>query len=318
MEKIVVKIGGKHHKYCLSNTDQNAKVSLGRAFSNDIIIEDPHIGSCQLSIAVSPDEAYQWRLSNIDTTNPVLVNKVALGTPDIDLKSGDKITIGRTEVVFYAENHPVPEARAFSLANWLHSHKFSPLFACLMLLTLFGITLGVNFLETSSELEWGKLSATAIIPLLLVFIWASGWSLTGRFLKNDSYFFSHLFFTALLFCLLILSEEFPAYIDYMFSSPLSGEIINWLIITLIFGLLISFNLALVTFSPRTLKKGLISSACIFGVISSLMYLYQDDYQNVPAHTSTIKPSYIPTLSPVSADKFISNYAELFKTLGVKN
>ncbi|MDH5611847.1 MAG: FHA domain-containing protein [Gammaproteobacteria bacterium] len=313
METLILKIGDSYNKYYL-DSDGVSGLSLGRAFSNDIIITDPFVGEFQLRVDLSPGSEYDWHIEITDRTNPVFLNGKNIESKSVDLRSGDKLTTGRTSIVFYTENHAVPVTREFSIANWLHNHKFKPYIAILMLLVLFGSTMLASYLETATELDWGSLSSVAWGYLILAFIWASGWSLAGRLLKGDYYFSSHLFFTSICLILLLLLNDFGSYIDYMFSSTMAGEIVDGIVIVLLNGLLIGFNLSLATHSSRTFRKGILVSVCIVATIASMVYMRQEEYSNRPSHSVTIKPSFIPKASSVSIEQFISDYDEMFEKL----
>lgn len=314
METLILKIGDSYNKYDL-DCEGAPGLSLGRAFSNDIIITDPYVGKFQLRVSLSPSSEFDWHIEITDQTNPIFLNGRDIESEGVDLRSGDKLTTGRTSIVFYAEDHAVPVTREFSIANWLHNHKFKPYIAILMLLVLFGSAMLASYLETATELDWGNLSSVAWVYLIVAFIWASGWSLAGRLLKGDYYLSSHLFFTSIcLILLLLLLNDLGSYIDYMFSSTMAGEIVDWIVIVLLGGLLISFNLSLVTHSSRTFRRGLLVSAGIVATLASMAYMNQKEYSNAPSHSITIKPSFILKASSVSVDQFIGDYDEMFEKL----
>jgi hypothetical protein len=313
MEALILKIGDEYTKYYL-DSDGAAGLSLGRAFTNDIIITDPYVGESQLRVGLSSDSEYDWHIEITDQTNPVFLNGKDVGSAGVDLRSGDQLTTGRTSIAFYTEDHAVPATREFSFTNWLHNHKFRPYIAILMLLVLFGSTMLAAYLETSTVPDWSEISAVANGYLLLAFFWASGWALAGRLLKGDYYFSSHLFFTSICLLLLLVLDSLGSYIDYIFSSLLAGEIVDWIVIVLIGGLLIGFNLSLVTHSSRTFMKGVLVSTCLVGIIASMVYMSEEDYSSTPSHSVTIKPSFIPRASSVSIDQFIDDYDEMFDKL----
>lgn len=314
MEALILKIGDSYNKYYLDN-DGAAVLCIGRAFTNDIIITDPYVGEFQLRVSCIPDsDEYDWHIEITDQTNPVFLNGKDVESMGVDLRSGDQVTTGRTSIVFYSEGHGVPATREFSFTNWLHNHKFKPYIAILMLLVLFGSTMLTSYLETTSMPDWSEISAVANGYLFLAFLWASVWALVGRLLKGNYYFSSHLFFTSICLFLLLVLGSLGSYIDYIFSSPLAGEIVDWIVIVMLGGLLIGLNLSLVTHSSRTFSKGMIVSACFVGTITSIVYMYQDEYSSTPSHSITIKPSFIPKASPVSIDQFIEGYDEMFDKL----
>ena len=317
MATVIIKVGDSLHKYPATNVDRAIPVvTIGRAFSNDVILTDPYIGPSQLEIHNTNNNDYDWHVRITDTTNPVFLNNKIIETADFDISSGDEIAIGRTNITIFSGEHEVAETREFSFTNWLHNHKFQPLIASTMFLFLLGITLLMGYLELSTELLWTNLSAVVIVVAVVAFLWASGWALVGHLFKGNAHFFSHLFFTSISFILFLITADMASYVDYMFNSLLAGEIVDWLIVILLSGLLFGFNLALVTYSPGAFRNGLIVSICIWGVVLALDYLYQDSYSNQPEHSVTIKPSYIPTSSPVSIEAYIEGYDELFDELAV--
>lgn len=313
MEALILKIGDSYNKYYLDSNGAPG-LSLGRAFSNDIIISDPYVGEFQLRVGLSPGSEYDWHIEITDQTNSNFLNGRNIESEGVDLRSGDTLTTGRTSIIFYTEDHAVPVTREFSITNWLHNHKFKPYIAILMLLVLFGSTMLAAYLETANETDWGSLSSIASGYLILAFIWASGWSLAGRLLKGDYYLSSHLFFTSICLFLLLLLDGLGSYIDYMFSSTMAGEIVDWIVTVLLGGLLIGFNLSMVTHSSRTFRKGMLVSACVVATIASMVYMSQEEYSNTPSHSVTIKPSFIPKASSVSIDQFIGDYDEMFEKL----
>ena len=177
MESVIVKIGDVYHKHYLSDADDIATITIGRAFSSDIILADPYVGPSQLELHRSSDTDYDWHVCNVDDTNPIFLNNKIIETPEFDFRSGDEITIGRTSMIIYTEDHAIPETREFSFTNWLHNHKFKPLIASMMLMLLIVISLWMSYLEISTALVWADLTIVAIIFFALAVVWASGWLL---------------------------------------------------------------------------------------------------------------------------------------------
>ncbi len=315
MDAVIIKVGDAYTKYHF-DSDKSSGLTLGRAFSNDIIVNDPYIDESLLSIAPASDESYHWHIKIIDHTNPVFLNKKNVESRDVNLRSGDVITIGRTNIVFFSEGHNVPATREFSYTNWLHNHKFKPYITLLLLSVLFITSVLMSYLEISTKPDWGLIYYASITFVVFALLWASGWSLAGRVLKGHAYFSSHLFFTSFCFILMLLVADLGSYVDYIFSSPLSGNIINWLVAFVLGGLLIGLNLSLVSNSPRVARNGMMLSACITGAIAIMVYINQPEYSNKPAHSVTIKPAFIPTTSPVSLDIYISDYDEMFDRLSL--
>jgi ribosome-associated protein YbcJ (S4-like RNA binding protein) len=313
MAALILKIGDKYSKHYFAGDDVSG-LSLGRAFTNDIIIDDPYVGETQLQITASTKDGFDWNATITDHTNPVFVNKNILERRDVDLRSGDVISVGRTSIAFYNEAHAVPATREFSFTNWLQNHKFKPYISLLCLVILFGVAILLGYLGTSSKPNWGDLSYAAYGTVITALLWAAGWSLAGRLLKGESYFFSQLFFTSLCLALILSVSNLGDYVDYIFASQIAGKVVDWFTGLALGGLLLGLNLTLVSNSPRIIRKGVLINACIAGAVAFMVYLGQPDYSNRPSHSITIKPSFIPTISAISIGQYITSYNELFSSL----
>ena len=314
MSSIIVKAGDVIHKHHFTDSHADRSLTIGRAYSNDVILTDPYVGPLQLKLLPADSEDGGWRVCNGDETNPVFLNNRIVEDREFNARSGDELTVGRTNVTIYAEDHEVPETREFSITNWLHNHKSKPLITSAMLLLLVAVTLWASYVELSSEPDFGVLSINAIAVVVFALLWAAIWSSAGHLLKRSHYFSSHLFFTALCLFLFALTDNIYSYIDYVFSNAQAGVITQWIISILLWGLLIGFNLALVTYSSRAFRNGLVASVCVLGTYGAVLYLNQADYSGQPDHSVTIKPSYVPTTAPVSIGTYVENYNDLFDTL----
>ena len=263
MESVIIKVGDVLHKHPNTCTDNTSSIlTIGRAFSSDVVLTDPYIGPSQLELHDTENNECDWHVTITDNTNPVFLNDKIIEASGFDICSGDEITIGRTNISIFSSEHEVAKTRAFSFTNWLHNHKFKPLITTAMFLFLLAVTLLMSYLELTTELVWTEMSITIIVAAVLTFLWSSGWALVGHLLKGNHHFFSQLFFTSISFILFLITADVASYVDYSFNSRLAGEIASWLIVILLSGVLFGFNLALVTYSPGAFRNGLIASICI--------------------------------------------------------
>lgn len=308
MAAIVIQIGRTCSKYPFSGSSPG--LSIGRAFHNDVIIPDPYISPVQLSIAPVPGSESSWQIKILDSANPVLCNRTIVDSDEFILESGQEIHIGRTSMTIFSEHHPVLAARTFAFNNWLHTHKFQPLIAFCMLLALFGLVLLLGYLETDSKVEWGKLAAESIATPVVTMLWACLWALTGRFLRNHHYFYSHVFFATSFAICLVATENLNSYADYIFSSPLIGEFVDLLLVIVITGCAIGINLSLASNASRPLLKSVCGSASIFCLVTLLSYFSADNFSRYPSHSTSFKPGYIPVSSIKSAQQHIAQYDDL--------
>ncbi len=309
METIVIKAGSRYQKFSTASAD--SVLTIGRAYSNDIIVSDPYVAAQEAELYWQEGA---WYLRTLDNTNPVLLNSYELENGQGRLQSGDEIALGKSRIQVFAENHAVEPAREFTLANWLSQHRFKPLLSFAMLAVLFLSYAGIASLSVYEKMETGKVFAEALWFPVLALVWAGLWSLTGRFLRHQHYFFSHLFFTALLLTLMEVLSGLPGYINFMFSIGMSVIVLYWIISGILFGVLLSFNLSLASNLKNTLRKGLLISACIMGLFAAINYFEKDDYSNRPTFAVSIKSPPAPVFNVASIDEYVSSYDELFDKL----
>jgi pSer/pThr/pTyr-binding forkhead associated (FHA) protein len=189
-------------------------VRIGRAFDNDIILEDRYVSPHHLRLARIEKG---WRIEDLGSLNGCR-SKVKRGAePDI-VRSGDRLRIGHTTLYVYDEDHPVQETLRLGGAE-----------ARLSLLgraTVWPILVVVYALSVVLSRYWTSYSEfkplTMMNPILegimLMVGVAAFWALLGRLLRHKASFFAQLAIW-LIYALLSQAAHFPArWVGYNFNS----------------------------------------------------------------------------------------------------
>jgi hypothetical protein len=311
MGKIVVQ-QGQFYKAC--EISETRPLSIGRGFSNTLIVNDPYVAASQLRILAQGDSTDSWVCHNLDHTNALLHNRRRIENGAITLRSGDELTVGRSNLAFFSTDHGVDPTRSFSLSNGLQNSRFKPLLASLMLGLVFALSLLMTWLWTFDKPDWGQLSAMSATMPIMVLLWSAGWALCGRFLKHHHQFSAQLFFSAACVCLIILTSFFNSYVDYYFASTLAGQIFDWLTFIALVGLALGFNISLATHSSNAMRRGLVASVCLCGLSLLLLYLSQGDYSHTPEPSTSFKPAWVPSAKAVSVEDYIDDYDAIIEGL----
>jgi pSer/pThr/pTyr-binding forkhead associated (FHA) protein len=154
-------------------------VSLGRGYSNDIILDDPYVDAQHARIA--GDEVTGVTIHDLGTVNGVLANGARINTP-ITVQPGTEVKIGRTTLHFRDEHEAVPpavvepSAKVPRLAQRLLTTNGSRL--------LFAITIGLSALlvrlGNTERSSGGTVFGVVMAVWAFIGLWAGIWALALR------------------------------------------------------------------------------------------------------------------------------------------
>ena len=157
---------------------------IGRAFDNDVVVNDPHVAPHHLRVFRGEDGALV--AEDLGTHNGLYAEHGAQRLARLALAGDPGLRIGRTTVRVHDALQPVAAERPLTPPR-AHAHWGTGLAAALFLLILF-----VNWLELT-----GEPSANLIVlPLLglatALSLWTGLWSLASRILFGQAQFALHL------------------------------------------------------------------------------------------------------------------------------
>ena len=119
METLIIHSGLRQGRVAELTRSQGGRLTVGRGFDNDLVIADVHIAPQQLEFVRENDT---WTLRVLDFTNPVQLNDRVVGDEPVEIRSGDKLTIGRTRLALYDAAHPVERTRKLVISNWIERY----------------------------------------------------------------------------------------------------------------------------------------------------------------------------------------------------
>ncbi len=276
METLIVQVGGRSGQLREFDCDSGVSAGIGRDFSNRIVLSDPYVAPNQASFRY---EDGQWYLTNHDDTNPVLINNEILSTPETLLKSGDRLTLGRTEIRVFSPNHEVAPTRKLILSSWLHHDSIGlmvPLGAWFICNILY---FGVDFLLGSTqEMKGQALVAETLMLNIMLLFWASLWAFVGKLARQQFHFRQQFFITTLWLIVTIVLSPFLSYIDFASNGAALSTAFMLLVMLMLVAWLMKFNLYLATFGRHATAIGFVISLTIVGGISSVNVLLEDDFK----------------------------------------
>jgi len=302
MEKIIFKISTKGERYGGVHKVDSTSVSLGRAYDNDIIIEDVFISPHQLQLIFHEDVI---NLEILDAVNPVFINHRLVESDSCLIRPGDSISIGRTQIEVLTEHSVISPTRQQFMSCWSQARKISPLIAIATLLLCCAAESFANFMQSSTDLAWREPAYMTLFSAAMLSLWAGVWALTGRLLKHQSLFFVHLFFTSVVTGVFIFISPIAEFIDFNASQVLPGEIANYVIGFSFFVILLKINLTLATNLQSSTRAAVLSSLVLFGLAFAGIRYYDEGFEHRQIYPTAIKPPFAVFSSLVSIEEYFS-------------
>lgn len=161
---------------------------IGRAYDNDLILEDAYVSPHHARIALDTDSG-RLLLRDLDSTNGIRVASPNRRVHELVLDAERMFELGLTQLRYRTVDYMPPEALPLRLGR----HPLNRLTSACALLLVCLATLGLDALFDSTE-AFGvlKLVNAVLPPLLVILLWAGIWALIGRLLLQRASFYAHL------------------------------------------------------------------------------------------------------------------------------
>lgn len=310
MDSMIIQVGPKSGQ--LANTVKCTDLifNIGRSFKNDLVISDPFLAPNQLRLRKKRND---WYIDVLDNTNPVFVNGKILRQSQVKIQSGDWVTVGRTVLRFFAEDHSVKDTRKLTFSNFYHLNIWQLIIPiALITLLVSGITVFTEWLQTYTEVDWEQMLSTILYVQLFIVIWAFIWAIVGKFLRHQNQFILQFTVTSLVFFFASIVELIFSPLAYMANSQSLETIINWGLGFLFLTVLLYFNYSIATNLRKPFRLAFIISGLILAFFYGVYYLEYDSYDNRADYMSNLQPPIFKLQGNVSMGDYLTLQEELFE------
>jgi len=284
--------------------------TIGRAFNNDVILEDPYVSPTHVTLVDSEEGCVDLKDNSLNGI--VYCDKTITGS-SITLKSGEEIVLGRTRLRFYAVDHQVSETRPIKYSIGFVKKWTQPVPLVLCLLVFVFMLLMDVMLSAKQELSFEKGLAELLTPLVFVVIWASVWTFVGRLIKHQSLFWVHVLIMVIF---LMVSNVSGWLVGVLEFNLVSEPILDGFQICLL-GLLIIWLIANhLRYSTSLFKLTRNLSASAFAIsIAGIYYLNtmvsDDKIQFVPSYSTTIKAPYAKIRNDSNIETYLKDIESIY-------
>lgn len=309
MEVIIEEISRSHKVIGRHRYNQHS-ITIGRGYSNDIIISDPHV--CSEHITLTQQEG-QWVVMDLDTINGSFIEGSKQNIKQHVVKSGDVVSLGNSQVRILFPDHPVPESIEFSPFENIIDIARTPIALSLNILVFMAITAWTFYLSQVKEVSTTQLLVPTITATVILALWPLGVALISHFTKNEARTFSQLGIVFLFLNILWFSDIAEKLIAFNFSSThVFNTFILILPLSLTFGLFwlnchIGFHMSS--------RRRIVISAGLTTLFFGGGYLIQDSKQKefslLPNYQATLMAPTFKWMQGRSVEQFIIDSKELF-------
>jgi hypothetical protein len=287
-------------------------ITVGRAYDNDIIIDDPYV--CPTHVKIGPDERGRLLARDLDSVNGLRRDAREKPVASLALDSGTQFRIGHTQLRYRKLDHPLAPTLVDrdSRRQWLNS----PYTAITAGAAIF---LWLCLDEYLSTIERARLAAIVTEPLsifAMLLFWSGLWASASRVVVSRFQFSQHVTIACVAiaaFSGLSASAEwleflFP-FVPVLWSAGLFGSAL--IVAGLIYGHL---KFASVMRRRSRLGAALSVSAAIAGVSAISDFAARSKFSNTMEFAGVLKPLDAALLPTVTIDAFIDQSNKLKREL----
>ena len=279
-------------------------VTVGRAYTNDVILDDPKVSASHLRLERT--EEGRVMLRDVGSHNGTFRVEPWARLAELELTDDARVAVGDTVLRFRGRSHAVEETRVTAIPVAPQGRPFERPFAFpAMLAVTVAIFLAHEYLTNYQKTDWGSLALAVVVPVFASFVWAGLWSVASKVARRVFHFGAHgtIGSMGLLGLLLI-----PMMIGLVTYSLGLGAWVRWLYLAGFLGwggFVLFWHLRYVTRAePRRLAIMLAASLVCFGALTQAdSLLGEEDFSSTLDFDRTLLPPAFQVVPSKPVDSF---------------
>lgn len=304
----VIEVRGRGGQLIERFRTEQEQISIGRAFDNDVILEDAYVSAHHLRLTFHPEG---WVAEDLDSANGVQYRKQKIQARQ-HITSGDRLRVGHTYLYVYEDSHSVSPVLKVDSAETrlviLGRHSVWPILIVLSC----AIMVFDSYTRSFIEYKPLKLLQPALWSLLGVVMLSVVWALVGRLVRHRAYFFSHLSIWYLFGIALFCANYVTDIVAYNLSSSLVQDILarSAKFLLLLITLWSSLTLATNLMANKRLWSafGLAAVVMLVGIAGE--FRWQRDFNAAPSYYAQMKSPVFLWVKSAAGEKIVTQLPEL--------
>ncbi|MFC6633035.1 FHA domain-containing protein [Microbulbifer taiwanensis] len=317
MALIIEEINRSHRVHARYRMEDD-RLTVGRGYDNDIILEDVHADAHHAEIRLGEDGCYYLHDLNSVNGTQLLGNlhdkSIKPGAvSERMIESGDLVQFGKTHLRLSHSEAALPEAVPLHSLESFFAGLSHPAGAIGLLLAVALCTLLVSYLGYARNYEWTiavNLLSGSVIGLL---VYAGAWAFIGRVVRHETHFFTHLSIAALGALVFTGWEWLSSLLNYNFAMANTTSMLDFLVL----AILLPAMLWCACYLATNLSRGWRWAAALvlpwgflgLGLAEEIGSL--NDFSEIPEISTELKYDDLLLRKPVPMKQFIASSPTLF-------
>jgi len=308
--EIIIELISRNNKVQSLHKLSGDSITIGRAYDNDLVLQEEHTSPYHAEITQS--ESGGLLLIDHGSVNGIRDRKNKILGSQVNLNSGDVVTIGKHLIRVVLPNHPVENAKRLNIFEDITRHLNQWYLALFAALVFFASMLIKSYFSSVTEIIWSKLSATALLVTIALMLVPMLIALSARVFKKDVKFFTAIVFSFSMFVAWQITTGFGQILlfnwAYAWLVTVGADVVEFVLMVVFFWG--CFYLA----SNMSLKRiSIVSSLLVVSIAVLFNFSAQDDGQAqlYPMHYAIVLPSNMLVSQPISTPQYIEDTNELF-------
>ncbi len=291
-----------HHDVAARYRFIDTPITVGRAYDNDVVVDDPHVAAHHLRITRSENGALV--AEDLDSLNGLYVDRVRQKRKEVTLDEGHELRIGATVLRVRTATHEVPAEQPMKhgLAYWPSA------IACIV--GVFALAALDLWLSETAEPKAIRYFTPLLILTVAVTVWTTAWSVVTRVFTGHARFGLHFLIVAaglLAYSVYSQIAEVGAFAWSWTSLATTSYVIAWLALGgICFAHLLAINRA-----RRPLK--VIIAAVLAAAGIAMQTLKQNEYRSTygqPVTLNRLEPPALRMVAPQHEAAFFTDSTAL--------
>ncbi len=287
-----------HHDVAARYRFIDVPITVGRAYDNDVIVDDPHVAAHHLRITRGENGALV--AEDLGSLNGLYVDRARKPTKEVTLDAGHELSIGATVLRVRTAAHEVPAETPM-----LRGLPYWPS-AVLCIAGVFALAALDLWLSETNEPKAIRYFTPLLILTVAVVVWTTGWSVLTRVFTGRPRFGLHF---------LIVAAGLLGYSVYSQLAEIGAFALSWTALAnssyvfawLFLGGIVFAHLLAVNRARRPLK--LVIALILVAAGVAMQTLKQSEYRSTygqPALLSRLEPPALRLVSPQREQAFFTD------------
>lgn len=288
-------------------------ISVGRAYDNDIIVDDPYVCPHHLDIR---SEGARLVVRDLGSVNGTWLRSGRRRVERVELGESKLLQIGHSQLRYRALDAAVePAWRDMARAGLLRQFDQGLMPPLALALCIAALALD-KVLDSARQLAPGVLASMLVYPLLGLMLWAGVWAMLNRLISHRANFGVHLSIAAFGIVALFVNAQ---------GMPLLGFAMGWLAAAgwlklagqvLIIGVALYAHMQFATHGcswAQALGSGVLA-ALLIGAPQLGAFLQRDEFSSLPRLEPLLKPPGVKRVRGADPDEFFRRAERLRQAL----